>query len=232
MRENSHLRAGFRWLAVAALAPGLAAAGDCRPLFDGTTLSGWEALGPASFEVRDGAIVGTPVDTEQNTFLRTEETFGDFDLSLEFRYRAGMFNSGVQFRSHVYEAETPVRTRARDGEWHDWTMEAGRVYGYQADIDPSDRAWTGEIYDEGARGWLDAFDKTPALRGIRRDTWHRLRIRAVGDHVRTWLDGEPVADLHDDERATGFIALQVHGIYEPEQLGKAIAFRDIELCAP
>lgn len=204
----------------------------CRALFDGETLAGWEVLGEAPFEVRDGAIVGTPPDIRENTFLRTDETFGDFDLTLEFRFDAGMFNSGVQFRSAVYAEDTPVRTRARDGELHDWVSGAGRVYGYQVDIDPSERAWTGEIYDEAARGWLEAFDKTPVKRMIEADRWHALRIRAEGPRIRTWLDGEPITDFEDDLRAEGFIALQVHGVYEPEQVGKAIAFRDLRLCTP
>ena len=220
-------------LACLALAASVSAhAQHCEPLFDGVSLDGWSALGEAAFVVEKGAIVGTAVDTQKNSFLRTDAVFADFDLRLEFRFDDGMFNSGVQFRSHVYAEETPVRVRARDGKLHDWTMEAGRVYGYQADIDPSDRAWTGEIYDESARGWLRTFDKSPVRRAVKPDTWHHLRIRAVGNHIQTWLDGEPVADLRDDERGDGFIALQVHGIYEAEQLGRRMAFRALELCTP
>ncbi len=220
--------------ALCTLAPGWALASDenCRPLFDGETLTGWTVLGEAPFTVEHGAIVGTPVETQENSFLRTDETFADFDLKLAFRFQAGMFNSGVQFRSDTYAEETPIRVRARDGEWHDWTARAGRVFGYQADIDPSERGWTGEIYDESSRGWLDTFDKTPVKHMIESDRWHTLRIRAVGPHIRTWLDDQPIADFQDDFRSDGFIALQVHGVYEAIQVGKTIAFRDIEICSP
>jgi hypothetical protein len=46
-------------------------------------------------------------------------------------------NSGIQVRS---ESTKDYRN--------------GRVHGYQIEIDPSDRAWSGDVYDEGRRGWL------------------------------------------------------------------------------
>ena len=204
--------------------------GTCINLFNGNTLDGWTPLGPARFEAVDGVIRGTPVDSEANSFLATNEEFGDFELHLQFRFEAGMFNSGVQFRSNRYEHETPIRFRSGDKRMIEATAQPGRVYGYQAEIDPSPRAWSAEIYDEAARGWLEAPDKPAISNPIEPGSWQRLKIRAEGPRIRTWLNGLAVADLHDDERATGFIALQVHGVYEPEQVGKAIEFRGLELC--
>ena len=83
---------------VLALATSVAASESCRSLFDGESLAGWTALGPATYEVVHGAIRGTPVESTDNSFLATNELFGDFELRLQFRYEAGMFNSGVQFR--------------------------------------------------------------------------------------------------------------------------------------
>ena len=48
-----------------------AVADDCRPLFDGHSLAGWQRIGNAEFEARDGAIVGRAVDDRSNSFLRT-----------------------------------------------------------------------------------------------------------------------------------------------------------------
>ena len=140
------------------------------------------------------------------------------------------FNSGVQFRSSTYEETTTSQYHAFDNQIHEITWPAGRVWGYQAEIDPSPRSWTGEIHDEAARGWLDTFDKEPAAISIEPGRWHRLRINADGDHLRTWLDDVPIADLHDSARSEGFIALQVHGIRDSELIGKAVRWRAIEIC--
>ena len=42
--------------------------------------------------------------------------------------------------------------------------------------------------------------------------WNTLRLRVEGDHVQTWLNGEPMVDIHDAKigAAQGRIALQIH----------------------
>src|SRR5688500_15375229 len=106
-------------------------------LFNGKDLSGWKQInGKARYQVLNGETVGTTVPGEPNSFLTTEQNYGDFILELEFRLDADM-NSGIQFRS---ESRPDYRE--------------GRVQGYQMEIDTSERAWTGGIYDEGRRGWL------------------------------------------------------------------------------
>ncbi len=208
-------------------------ADDCRPLFDGHSLAGWQRIGNAEFEARDGAIVGRAVDYRRNSFLRTSEEYGDFVLRLAFRFDATMYNSGVQFRSNVYAEPTETVIQTGSGEIKKVTREPGRVYGYQSEIDPrQDRGWTAEIYEEAARGWLQTFSREPKRKLVSPDTWYQLQVSAVGDHIQTWLDGEPIADLRDDERGRGFVALQVHGIRNASQIGAEIAFRDIEICIP
>jgi hypothetical protein len=96
------------------------------PLFNGKNLDGWQPLnGKAKFEARDGEIVGTTVFGEPNSFLATQKTYGDFILEFEFKLDSQM-NSGVQFRSQSLPE-----------------YQNGRVHGYQFEIDPSSRAWTG-----------------------------------------------------------------------------------------
>ena len=206
------------------------AAAQCTLLFDGSTLQGWQVLGGAQFEVRDGALVGRSIDEQQNSFLRTVNEFDNFELTLQFKFDEGMFNSGIQFRSSIYEQDTTTLYRARGNRLVELVAAAGRVYGYQVEIDPSERAWTGEIHDEAARGWLDTYKKEPVQQMIQADTWHQLKLRAEGDRITTWIDGVQVADMVDDERSGGFIALQVHGITDPSEIGKEIQLRDIELC--
>jgi hypothetical protein len=180
------------------------------PLFDGKTLDGWKKVGGmATYRVEDGMIVGE-VGPGSNTFLRTEKTYGDFILKLDAKLDVPG-NSGIQFRSHQ---------RAEEG---------GRVFGYQCEIDPSDRAWTAGIYDEGRRGWLyDLKDHPEAQKAFQKDDWNRFVIEARGDHLRTWLNGVPVADLHDAMDKEGFIALQVHAGKEGRIRWKNIRIKELD----
>lgn len=181
-----------------------------------TQLDRWRVLGgDAEFRVQPGPggieIVGTTADAEHNTFLATEELFGDFTLDLEFKVDPQL-NSGVQFRSAVRE-EGERRT----------------VYGYQAEIDPSTRAWTAGIYDEARRGWLYPLTLHPAAQSaFRPDDWNHLRIEARGEHLRTWLNGVPVAHVIDDASSSGFVALQVHAA--PAELhGREVRWRNVRI---
>ena len=109
----------------------LASAQEWEPLFNGKNLKGWKQVtGTAKYAAKDGMIVGTATDSKINSFLATTKEYGDFIL--EFDFMTEGINSGVQLRSHKDNAR-------------------GLVYGYQFEIDPAPRAWTGGIYDEARR---------------------------------------------------------------------------------
>jgi len=179
-------------------------------LFNGQDLDGWKQLnGNAKFEVIDGVIEGTSVKGEPNSFLATEKTYGNFILELEFWTDDDM-NAGVQIRSLSKE-----------------DYRNGRVHGYQVEIDPSGRAWTAGIYDEARRGWLyDLRFNEAARNAFIHNGWNKLHIEAIGNSIRTWLNGVPAANLLDDMTAEGFIALQVHS--RPES-GIKIRYRNIRV---
>jgi hypothetical protein len=183
-------------------------------LFNGKNLKGWKVLnGSAEYTIKDGAIVGTSKLNTPNTFLATEKLYGDFILEMEYRVEEGL-NSGIQFRSNSFKE-----------------YRNGRVHGYQYEIDPSPRAWSGGIYDEGRRGWLYSLDLNPAGRtAFKPGEWNKVRIEAIGTSLRTWLNGIPCANILDNHTATGFIALQVHQIGKPEQVGKTVQWRNIRIC--
>ena len=114
-------------------------------------------------------------------------------------------NSGVQIRSQCFDEPKEVGAARRS--------PAGRVHGYQVEIDPSDRAWSGGIYDEGRRGWLnDLKDNEAARKAFKQGEWNTFRVECRGDSIKTWINGVPAADLKDDMTPEGFIALQVHGV--------------------
>jgi 3-keto-disaccharide hydrolase len=208
-------RATLLALAVLALAAASARAGEWQPLFNGRDLTGWRQVnGSAPYTVVDGAIAGTTVPGSPNSFLATEATYGDFVFECEVLQEGGPSNSGVQFRS----ASRP--------EFQD-----GRVHGYQLEIDPSPRAWTGGVYDEARRGWLYPVDQNPRARtAYQYGRWNLLRIEAIGPSIRTWVNGIPVAHVIDDAEARGFFALQVHGIGDrAEEAGRRILFRNLRI---
>jgi Domain of Unknown Function (DUF1080) len=201
-------------LAVAALvaaAPGVLAE-DPKDgwvsLFNGKDLTGWvQKGGKAKYRVVGNEIVGTSVPNTGNSFLCTTRDYGNFILELEFKV-AKELNSGVQIRSHCFDEAKTIEVNGKKMK-----VPAGRVHGYQVEIDPSARAWTGGIYDEGRRGWLNDLKKNEAARkAFKANDWNKFRIECRGDSIKTWLNGVAAADLKDGLTPSGFIALQVHGV--------------------
>ncbi|MGV3641758.1 MAG: 3-keto-disaccharide hydrolase [Adhaeribacter sp.] len=188
--------------------------GKWQSLFNGKNLQGWHQLnGKARYEVKNGEIVGTTVVGEPNSFLATDQEYGDFILELELKLDQPA-NSGIQFRS-----------LSKPG------YQNGRVHGYQMEVDPSDRAWSGGIYDEARRGWLYSLETNPAAKtAFKKTDWNTYRIEAIGNNLRTWVNGVPVAHLIDAETPKGFIALQVHGIgKDAQKAGYQIRWRNIRI---
>jgi hypothetical protein len=182
-------------------------------LFNGRNLRGWEKLnGTAEYKIEDNAIVGISKMNTPNTFLATKKMYSDFILEFEFKVDDGL-NSGVQFRSNSLK-----------------DYMNGRVHGYQFEIDPSSRAWTGGIYDEARRGWLYPMNYNPeGQKAFKNGEWNKARIEAIGSTIRTWVNGVPCADLLDNTTMSGFIALQVHSIGKAELEGKTVAWRNIRI---
>jgi hypothetical protein len=178
------------------------------PLFNGKDLDGWvQKGGKAKYRVEEGAIVGSSVPDTTNTFLCTAKEYGDFILELEFKVDASL-NSGVQIRSQCYDEAKEVEIGGKK-----FRFPAGRVHGYQVEIDPGARAWTGGIYDEGRRGWLaDLKDNDAARKAFKPGDWNSFKIECRGASIRTWINGVAAADLKDEATPRGFIALQVHGV--------------------
>jgi len=184
-------------------------------LFDGRSLEGWRPVGGnATYDVVDGAIVGTAVPTGPNTFLMSNAAYGDFILELELRID-GSLNSGVIFRG------------GQDAD------RDGRVVGYQAEADPTERRFSGGIYEEGLRGWLYPLTRNPGCqRAFKVDEWNAYRIEAIGNDIRTFINGVPCARLMDlGGREAGFIGLQVHGVENGQNgsPGETVSFRNIRI---
>ncbi len=188
--------------------------GQWTDLFDGKTLNGWtQRGGQALYTVVDGCIVGTTVVDTPNSFLCTEADYGDFILEFDVKQQ-GETNSGVQFRS----LSLPE-------------YQKGRVHGYQCEIDPSERAWSGGIYDEARRGWLYRPELQPERKTVYQyGRWNRFRIEAIGSSLRIWINGIETSHVIDAMTPAGFIALQVHTIGGNQaDEGKRIYWRNLRI---
>ena len=163
-----------------------------KPLFPDRSIKGWHIVGGlATFTMQDGVLTGSGTDT-RNAFLVSPRNYGDFVLDLELRIVEG--NSGIQIRSQVREDEG-----------------SGSLVGYQVEIDPTPRAWSGGIYDEGRRGWLfDLKDNEEARNAFKPGEWNRYVIECRGPWFRTWVNGVPAANGVDIMDEDGRIAFQVH----------------------
>jgi Domain of Unknown Function (DUF1080) len=184
-----------------------------KQLFNGKDLTGWnQKNGQAKFSVEKGEIVGYTVANTTNSFLCTNEEYGDFIFEVDLKVDDVM-NSGIQFRS----LSKP-------------DYQNNRVHGYQMEVDPTDRSWSGGIYDEARREWLYIPNINPeGKKAFKKGEWNKYRIEAIGSTIRTWINGVPVSHLIDDMTAKGFIALQVHAIYGTMKEGMKIRWKNIRI---
>lgn len=174
-------------------------------LFNGKDLTGWKnpyEWGEAWVE--EGVIC---MKADKKFFLVTEKTYADFELEVQIMLpKEGGANSGVMFRCHA---------------------EKNKVFGYQAECDPSARAWTGGLYDEGRRKWLfpknNERGKTKLVQAPRGE-WISYRIRCVGEHLQIFINGKQTTDYKDDVDAKGHIGLQHHG-----EKGQVYKFRKVRI---
>lgn len=163
-------------------------------LFDGKDLAGWtQRNGTATYRVENGVIIGKTAEGSPNSFLCTDQEYADFELAFEVNVDEGL-NSGVQIRS-LSKAD----------------FKNGRVHGPQVEIESSPGE-SGYIYSEGtSRGWITK--EQPIKDAYSNGQWNRYIVRAKGNRIQTWVNGQAIADIRDSESSQkGFLGLQVHGI--------------------
>lgn len=182
-------------------------------LFNGKDLSGWHnPYSHGEFKVVKGVI---ELIANKKFFLAYDQKFSDFILEAEIKLPEGKANSGFLFRSQK--------------------RENGSMFGYQAEVDGSDRNWSGGLYDEGRRGWIhpkkpiinpynDEHWKKNRSGAFKRSDWNHYKIRCLGEHIQIWVNGIKTTDLKDSTDAKGFIAIQHHG-----EKGQVYRFKNIKI---
>lgn len=180
-----------------------------QALFNGKDLSGWtQKNGTATYRIEENCVVGRTNEGSPNSFMCTEKEYGDFELTFEVKVDDAL-NSGVQIRSRSTQE-----------------FNQGRVHGPQVEIETGGTA--GYVYSEGTgRGWISA--KQTATTAFKKGQWNQYAIRAVGNRIQTWVNGQKIEDLTDEESfKSGFIGLQVHGIAK-DQGPFEVRWREIKL---
>lgn len=182
-------------------------------LFNGKNLEGWHNPYPhGEARVKDGMI---ELIANKKFFLSYDQTSSNFEIKAAIKLPKGKANSGILFRSQK--------------------KENGVMFGYQAEVDGSDRCWSGGFYDEGRRGWIHPKKpienpynasnwKEDQRNALKRNDWNQYRIRCQGDHIQIWVNGIKFTDLKDSVDTEGFIAIQHHG-----EQGQIYRFRDLKL---
>ena len=142
----------------------------------------------------------------------TKKRYSDFIFEVDVKIEVGM-NSGIQFRSNSGKE-----------------FEIKGVHGYQAEIDPSDRAWSGGIFDQSRRKWMYPLSANePGRKAFKNGQWNTYRIEAIGNKLRIWVNGIQTSNLVDDMTAEGFIGLQVHQIKDTKLEGLQVSWRDARI---
>jgi hypothetical protein len=184
-------------------------AGDWTRLFDGDSLGGWRN----PYDWGEAWVENDEIRlrADDKFFLVTEETYGDFVFEGSVKLPDTLSNSGFMFRANV---------------------EPNRVFGYQAEVDPTARAFSGGLYDEGRRGWLYPQEgeasgeefRTTVGQAFNPTEWNTYRIRAEGDSLEIWVNGEQTTAYRDAKDARGVIGIQHHG-----EDGKVYRFKDLRI---
>ena len=184
-----------------------------QPLITDSQLSDFQQLnGTATYQFDNEVLTGISKLNTPNSFLTTKKKYKDFILEFEVWIENGL-NSGVQ-----------IRSASKDN------LPDGRVFGYQVEIETSDRKWAGGIYDEARRGWLYPLTRNKnSQNAFKNGKWNHFRIEAIGKIIRTWVNGIPCSNLVDNWTSEGFIAFQVHSISKKEEEGKVVKWKNIQI---
>jgi hypothetical protein len=154
-------------------------------LFNHQDLTGWTVRGKATWSVQDGVLVGVG----GMGHIYTDVTCSDFEAKGMFRItgQGATANSGFYFRANPPADDVN-----------------GFPQGYEAQICNSGDAFTGWL-------WKPGKPTGKATELLTKDgEWFSYRVRAVGEHIRFWINDKLVMTYDDAEYRAGHFAIQGH----------------------
>lgn len=169
-------------------------------LLAGKGLADWTPKGGTCDFAMDGDVLVAKCDPgSPSTYLCTNKSdYKNFVFTCEMRWDVDG-NTGVMFRASAKTDKNDSVT----------------VFGPQAEMEAlgTGRYWSGGIYGQSCGGWYYPLWLTSheAARGaIKPDDWNRLTIQAIGNSVKTWVNGVPAANWTNEQYTEGFFGIQVH----------------------
>ncbi len=150
----------------------------------------------------------------KNWFFTTKQRYDNFILSADIKMPQvkEYNNSGIIFRGQIEQ-----------------DANGKSVIGYQAEIDPSERRWSGGLFDQGRRKWLYPLHPKRSNRDkdfiksylppwsqeqkniYKAGEWNNLRIVCNGSTIKIFLNGVLTTHVEDTKDKQGVIGLQHHG---------------------
>ena len=160
------------------------AAGEWVDLFDGKTTDGWTLR--AKVEQFEAKGGELHLMSKLNVWVTTDIQMNDFEAELEVMLPEFQgFNSGLAFRCQG---------------------EKGKPKGYQIEID---RKQPGGVFGIGLGGWL-----TKEKGETKEGEWNHFKVRAEGERIQTWVNGEKVSDLKNVKQLRDILAFNITGKVE------------------
>lgn len=142
---------------------------------------GYRVVGDANWKFTNNEIIGTVENG--SGFVISENTYSDFDLEMEFMPDSTI-NSGVFIRCSDAEI-SPVNCY----EINIW------------DLHPNQDYRTGSI----------VLRSKPLVKLETNYRWNKYRIKSIDNHIQVWINNTLTADITDDTRKSGSIAIQASG---------------------
>jgi hypothetical protein len=176
--------------------------GGRTEIFDGKTLEGWVCEPremAADWSVENGEIRGENPG-EEASIIWTAQSFGDFEVELEYISLTDDYDSGLFLRGMSHQ------------------VQIGISRSLQKDM-------TGCIYapEDGQGSYPGQTDKVEEFHKV--GEWNHLKVVMRGKRILTFLNGEPFVDYEAVNIVEeGPVGLQLHG-----GVHMSVRFRNIKL---
>ncbi len=167
-------------------------------LFNGKNLDNWFVKGKATWEVKDGIMIG---DGGMG-HIYTNATAADFVIKGTFKI-SDNGNSGLYFRSNPPEDDP-------DG----WPR------GYESQIDNHQDAHTAWLWKPG-----NPTGKAKEL--ITKDNeWFEMKVQMIGTDMKIWVNDKLMTEFTDTDYSSGHFAIQGHNPGQTIEI-KELVYKDL-----
>jgi len=177
-------------------------------LFNGKDFQNWKVINDENnVWIEDGVVLAHPVsNTTESTYLCTKNFYDDFIIEAEAIIEGDLHSNFI------------IRGIERNNE-----NAKPYLAGYQVKIDPTERRWTGGIFDALDKKivWYYPLTESEEARSaFKFKEWNKYRIEAIGDSIKVWVNDIATCNLVHNRYTKGCIGIKVHSIGDFPQLEK------------